>query len=309
MKKLNLLIFISALLSISLKPTGYLNDFAGILSEQQKQEIEERLKEIENKTTNEIAVVIINSLENKSIEDYANELFNSWGIGKKGKNNGVLILIALKEKKLRIEVGYGLEPYLPDSICGRIIREIIVPYFKKNDFYTGIKNGIEKIYEILDKGDKVLQEDKEITPPKRKKLDQSNDEILQKRKITIDMSFLLIIIVLIMVSLRIFPVLLAIPLAIVLLWFVLPFCASLSSDILRFSLEFTLIIFMIVSMILYVRYINRLKRYYGRQWRRYLPSYLRFGGGFYSSGGGGFSGSFGGFGGGISGGGGASGSW
>ena len=92
------------------------------------------------KTSAQIVVVTIPSLEKKSIEEYANELFNKFGIGDKNKNNGLLILVALKEREARIEVGYGLEGLLPDGKCGRYQDEYMIPYYKNNNFDEGTVN-------------------------------------------------------------------------------------------------------------------------------------------------------------------------
>ncbi|MBM3205764.1 TPM domain-containing protein [Candidatus Shapirobacteria bacterium] len=127
------------------QPTGYVNDWAQLLSGQVKESLEQRLSQFEQESTVEIAVVTITSLGENSIEDYAVRLFEDWQIGKKGKDNGVLLLIALEERELRIEVGYGLEPVLTDSKAGRIIRETITPEFKKGNFEKGILDGVEEI--------------------------------------------------------------------------------------------------------------------------------------------------------------------
>ena len=108
---------------LSMQPTGFVNDYAKILSAQEKQEIETLLKQIEKSTTAEIAVVTTPSLEGLSLEKYAVELFENWGIGKKDGDNGLLILIAPTERKYRIEVGYGLEEVITDSIAGNIAKK------------------------------------------------------------------------------------------------------------------------------------------------------------------------------------------
>lgn len=135
------------------RPQGYVSDFAGILDERVEQEISSFISQTESKTSAEIAVVTVSSLEDKSVEEYAHEIFNAWGIGKKGKDNGVLLLVAPNERKMRIEVGYGLEPILPDGLAGQIIREQFVPAFKSGDFPGGILSGVERITEIISKGE------------------------------------------------------------------------------------------------------------------------------------------------------------
>ncbi|MEO0196311.1 MAG: TPM domain-containing protein [candidate division WOR-3 bacterium] len=95
------------------EPTGFLNDYAHILNQRQKEDLENHLREIENKTSVEIAIAIFDSI-GYPIEEYANLLFEKWGIGKKGKDNGILILVSIKERLIRIEVGYGLEEVITD---------------------------------------------------------------------------------------------------------------------------------------------------------------------------------------------------
>lgn len=143
-------IFISTVIALSFpKPSGYVNDFANILSSETKKGLEDKLVNLEKESSIEIAVVTVSSLEGTTVEDYAVRLFEEWKIGKKGKDNGVLILVAPNEREIRIEVGYGLESILTDSRAGRIIRNIITPEFKKNNYDTGITKGVEAIIAVL----------------------------------------------------------------------------------------------------------------------------------------------------------------
>ena len=134
-----------------IKPQGFLNDYAGVFNSAQKQNIENILSRIEKKTGVEFAVVIVNSTAPSSIDRYANDLFNKWKIGKKGKDNGLLLLIALKDRKLRIETGYGLEGILPDAICKLIIIRRITPFFKEGRFYEGVLSGVASVAEVFEK--------------------------------------------------------------------------------------------------------------------------------------------------------------
>ncbi len=127
----------------------YVNDYANLLSTEVKNYIIETNTKLENATGAQIVVVTIQSLEGESLEEYATELFRSFGIGDKDKNNGVLLLLALEERKFRIEVGYGLEGALPDGKTGRIQDEYIIPYLKENNWDDGIKNGYSKILEVV----------------------------------------------------------------------------------------------------------------------------------------------------------------
>lgn len=124
-----------------LEHTGYVNDFAKVLSPQEKETITNLIRELQQKTTAEVAVVTLESVAPYEINLYAVKLFEKWGIGVKGKDNGVLILMALKEHKVRIEVGYGLEGILPDGLTGEIIRKYMVPSFKKGDYGKGTVSG------------------------------------------------------------------------------------------------------------------------------------------------------------------------
>ena len=131
------------------KPQGYISDFAGIIDPSTRDQLEQNLADYERSSTHQIAVVTVPSLEGDTVEDVAVRLFKEWGIGNKGKDNGVLLLVAPHEKRMRIEVGYGLEPVLPDGLAGQIIRENIAPHFKREDYSTGILNGILAIEKSL----------------------------------------------------------------------------------------------------------------------------------------------------------------
>ncbi|MCJ7666009.1 MAG: TPM domain-containing protein [Actinobacteria bacterium] len=125
--------------------TGYVNDFAGIMDATSRADLEALIKGVESGTGAEIAVVIIDSLEGITIEEYAVELFEKWGIGKADEDNGILILVALLDREVRIEVGYGLEGVITDLEAGRIIKDIIVPNFKNEDYDRGIYDAVVTI--------------------------------------------------------------------------------------------------------------------------------------------------------------------
>lgn len=133
------------------KPEGYVSDFGEVISQAEKNKIIALITEVKRKTSAEIAVVTVESIAPQSIENYAVELFEKWGIGEKGKDNGVLILLAIAEQKVRIEVGYGLEGALPDGLCGRIIRQIMLPYFRQNKFAEGLLAGTAAVSQIIAK--------------------------------------------------------------------------------------------------------------------------------------------------------------
>lgn len=120
-------------------------DLAGVLSPSQRQKIEEGLYLFESRTSNQIAVLIIPSLEGESLEDYSIRVTDRWKLGTGDKENGVLLLIVKNDRKIRIEVGYGLEGALTDLIASQIIRKDIVPYFRQGNYYAGIVNGLNGI--------------------------------------------------------------------------------------------------------------------------------------------------------------------
>ncbi len=127
------------------EPARFVNDFAGILGAQEQQALEAKLKGYSDSTSTQIAVVIVTSLNGYDVADFSYRLAESWGIGQKGKNNGLLILIAPNERKMRIEVGYGLEAVVPDAKAKWIIDEIMKPNFKANNYYAGIDGAIDAL--------------------------------------------------------------------------------------------------------------------------------------------------------------------
>jgi uncharacterized protein len=139
-------------------PQGKVNDFGKMLKPDDRAALEELLSGVERDTTAEIAVVTIRTLGGKSVEEYANRLFAEWGIGKKGRDNGVLILIARDDREMRIEVGYGLEPVLPDGLAGAIIRETFTPRFRDNQFREGILEGSRRVADIVRRNETVTAE-------------------------------------------------------------------------------------------------------------------------------------------------------
>lgn len=120
---------------------GYVTDLAGMISPGERQRLEQTLLAFEQSDSTQIAVLTIPSLEGDSPEDFSIRTVEAWKIGQKGKDNGVLIVVAVKDRKYRIEVGYGLEGVLPDSLVGSIGREYFVPYFRQGDYSTGIYAG------------------------------------------------------------------------------------------------------------------------------------------------------------------------
>ena len=129
--------------------TGRVTDQAKLLSSTQKAELDQKLAAHEAATSNQIVVVTVKSLEGLDIADYALKLGRTWGIGTEEKNNGVLLVVAPNERKVRIEVGYGLEGALPDSLAGTIVRGNILPSFRESDYPRGISNGVTAIEQAI----------------------------------------------------------------------------------------------------------------------------------------------------------------
>ena len=131
------------------RPSGHVNDFAQVLTDDDRAYLENFLRTLERDTTAEVVVVTVTSLDGMTIEEYANRLFADWGIGTKTKDNGVLLLVAPAERKVRIEAGYGLEGSLPDGLAGEIIRTAILPEFKEGNLRRGIGRGLHRISRVV----------------------------------------------------------------------------------------------------------------------------------------------------------------
>jgi uncharacterized protein len=129
--------------------TGRVNDLAGLLSERDQRELEAALARFESKTTDQIVVVTVASLQGLPIEEYGYQLGRHWGIGQKEKDNGALLIVAPEEREVRIEVGYGLEGELTDARSRTIIERRILPRFREGDFAAGIKDGVAAMIDTL----------------------------------------------------------------------------------------------------------------------------------------------------------------
>lgn len=129
--------------------TGRVVDQAGILDGAAESRLETKLKELESKTTTQLVVVTLRTLGGYDIADYGYQLGRHWGIGQKGKNNGAVLIVAPTERKVRIEVGYGLEGTLTDAVTRLIIDHAILPRFRAGDFTGGIERGVDDIVQVL----------------------------------------------------------------------------------------------------------------------------------------------------------------
>jgi len=132
--------------------SGRVNDDAHLLDAGAAQRLEAELKAYEAKTGRQFAVLTIPSLEGAVLEDYSLKVARAWKLGRKDKDDGILLLVSRDDRKLRFEVGYGLEGDLPDALCGRIIRDAIVPRFRGGDYAGGIAAGVESVLSALGAG-------------------------------------------------------------------------------------------------------------------------------------------------------------
>ena len=145
-------------------PPVLVTDLAGKLSPEQKKALEDKLVAIDDASSNQIAVVILPTLEGNPIEEYATKLFREWGIGNKKSRNGVLLLIAIQEKKIKIETGYGLEGALPDITCNSIIENDLQPAFRQKAYYEGIDKATDNIAKAAVGEYKVVKAKKSRSP-------------------------------------------------------------------------------------------------------------------------------------------------
>jgi len=129
----------SAAVSIPAKPLNHVVDLAGVIDANVEAGLNRYLLELEQKTTAQMVILTIDSLEGESIEDLSlNIAHDKWKLGQQGRDNGILLLVSVRDRKYRIETGYGLEGLLPDSLVGSIGRDYLVPYFRKGDYSNGI---------------------------------------------------------------------------------------------------------------------------------------------------------------------------
>ena len=133
------------------KPAGRVTDLANVIDAATEADLDRRLDQLEQQTSSEVAVVTVPSLNGVPVEDYAVQLFKEWGIGQAKTDNGVLVLVAPSEREMRIEVGYGLEGILPDGLAGQIIRENFIPRFRDDDYNGGIRDGVARVIDVVEK--------------------------------------------------------------------------------------------------------------------------------------------------------------
>jgi len=173
--------------------TGYVNDYANILSDEVKAKLTSLSAEIENKTTCQLAILTIDTTSPLDIETYAVKLFEKWGIGRKGKDNGVLILVVVKDRAVRIEVGYGLEGAIPDALAKNIIEKSMIPFFKNLNYNAGILQGAAVVSNLIASEYNV----------KISELDDIKIDMSSKKASILDFLFIVFIIIII-VRIRLF---------------------------------------------------------------------------------------------------------
>ncbi len=137
---------------IPAQPSQYVVDLAGVIDAPTEARLNAMLHDLEAKTTAQVVVLTINSLEGEPIESFSHQTAVKWGIGQKGKDNGVLLTVAVKDRKYRIEVGYGLESTLPDSLVGSLGRQYLAPNFKKGDYAGGLMAAAAEIAKTVSGG-------------------------------------------------------------------------------------------------------------------------------------------------------------
>ena len=155
MKKYLLFLFLSTSLTAFAQPdvpflSGRIVDEAGVLSDNTIELLELQLKAHEDSTSNQLVVLVISSLKDEILEEYSLKVAETWQIGQKGKDNGVLLLVAIDDRKMRIEVGYGLEGDLTDALSNRIIRNELAPNFRQGDYDQGIVDGVDAIIAAIE---------------------------------------------------------------------------------------------------------------------------------------------------------------
>lgn len=129
---------------------GYVVDLAGVLDAGRKKQLDNLLRDLEQKTTAQVVILTVKSLDGQDINLFSLQTAEQWKIGRKGKDNGLLFVVAIQDRKYRFEVGYGLEAVLPDSLVGSIGRKILVPYFKQGQYAEGITAATGAVLKVLE---------------------------------------------------------------------------------------------------------------------------------------------------------------
>lgn len=155
------------------KPEGYVSDFAHVIDAATKSQIEAYATNVEQATGAQMALVTIPTLDGEPIEDVANAIFRAWGVGEKGKDNGIMLLLSIGDRRSRLEVGYGLEPILPDGLAGDILREMR-PALRKNDVGDAMIAAAETIGTTIAQAKNVQLT---ASPPQRRSQPETSDHV------------------------------------------------------------------------------------------------------------------------------------
>jgi uncharacterized protein len=148
------------------QPSQWVMDYPGLLKNEQVEQLNRYLQAYEDSTTNQIIVAIFQDAQGYPVEDFSISLAERWQVGQKGKDNGIILAVFLEERKIRVEVGYGLEDKIPDAIAYQIAQNVISPYFKNNNYYMGLKEGLDFLIDAASgkfKADQQLKRKKEGT--------------------------------------------------------------------------------------------------------------------------------------------------
>ncbi len=160
MRLAKLLIFFLIFAAFTIpEPKGYVSDYADIIDSAKEREIGLLAQKLKEDGIAEIAVLTVKNTEGADIFNYSQAVFDSWKPGEKGKDNGILFIVSLEDRKVRIHTGYGIEGVLPDGLVGELLDNYAIPYFRKNDYGTGIYETLKAISKVL-KGEKVERKKK-----------------------------------------------------------------------------------------------------------------------------------------------------
>ncbi len=147
-----MLLSASAFASVKLPvPYGYVNDYAGVIDSASSARMERAIEALKKKTGAEISVVTVKTTDPLTPKEYATEILNKWGIGQKGKDNGLVLLTAIEERRTEIETGYGLEGSITDGFAGRVMDEKLIPQMRKGDFGTGMADSVDMLAAQIEK--------------------------------------------------------------------------------------------------------------------------------------------------------------
>ncbi len=186
------LLAVATLPAVEIPPlSGRVNDTAAILSSAQRNALEQMLANTENATASQVVLLTVPDLQNLTIEDFTIRVAEAWGIGQKGLDNGVIMVVSMAERAIRIEVGYGLEGMITDAKASYIIRHDMVPLFRRSDYYQGIHDGLETITGIINK-------ETDISPEELEKF--RRDQRKGTRKSPIPIGFIIFIIIVVLNS-------------------------------------------------------------------------------------------------------------